>query len=88
MNYLWLKGLKHEFCEEWLRAQGLFSLKKRLRRDFIAFHNYLKGGCGKMRVGLFQAASDRRRGNGLRLFWEGSSWMFGKIFFTESMVKG
>lgn len=41
-----------------------------------------------MRVGLFQAASDRRRGNGCRLFWGDSSWILGKIFFTESMVKG
>lgn len=40
-----------------------------------------------MRVGLFQAASDRRRRNGCRLYWGGSSWMLGKMFFTESVVK-
>lgn len=65
----------------------MFHLKKRrLRRDFV-FHNYLKGVCGKVRVGLFQAASDRKRGTGLRLYWGGSSWILGKIFFTESLVK-
>lgn len=40
-----------------------------------------------MSVGLFLAASDRRKENGLRLYWGGSSWILGKMFFTESMVK-
>jgi len=84
-----MRDQEHESYEEWLRAVRLFSLeKKRVKGDLIAFHSYLKWGCGEVGVSLFSLlTNDSTRGNSLKLFQRKFRLGNRKILFSEKVIR-
>ncbi|KAJ7412749.1 hypothetical protein BTVI_45463 [Pitangus sulphuratus] len=84
-----VKGLEGKSYEEQLRELEVFSLEERRPRgDPIALHNFLKGECSQVGVGLFsQAVTDKMRGHSLKLHQGRLRLDIRGNFFTERVVK-
>ena len=79
-----MKGLENKSYEEQLSESG----EEGAERDLIALYHYLNGGSSEAGVGLFyQVASDRMRGNGLKLHQGRFRLNIRKNFFTERAVR-
>ena len=54
-----MRGLEHKYYEERLRELGLFSLQKgKFGTDHVTLYNCLKGGCGKVGIGIFSIVTE------------------------------
>ena len=84
-----VRNLKHKSYNEWLRELGLFGLgKRRLRGDFIAVYNCLKGDCGEVGVGLLSHINNNWiSGIGLKLYQGRFRLDVRKNFFHKRVVR-
>jgi len=84
-----IRGLEHLSYEQRLRELGLSSLeKRRMRGDFMAAFQYLKGAYRKGGENIFsRACCDRTRSNGLKLRKGRCRLDIRKQIFTRRVVK-